>query len=255
MNLGDYFDKENLHHAYLIEGVREEIVPTIKSFLESIGIKTTGNSDFIHIHQDSFKIDDARNLKAFASQKSFSTEKRIFIITANNFLLEAQNTLLKMFEEPIQNTHFFLIVPDTNALLKTLVSRFYLIPSMSHVEEEAKKAEEFIAMSLPARIDFIKELLTENDEEDEEGNEIISSDSARSKAIKFLNALELTLHRNSLENFEWRKSHPVIGEGSRRHNFPENCFAHFFKVREFLRMPGSSSKSLMESVALITPSL
>jgi len=30
-------------------------------------------------------------------------------------------------------------------------------------------------------------------------------------------------------------------------------FQHFLKVREFLRMPGSSAKNLMESVALIIP--
>ena len=61
----------------------------------------------------------------------------------------------------------------------------------------------------------------------------VAQDSTRSKAIKFLNALEALLHSN----------------------FPKNkdCFQHIFKVREFLRMPGSSTKSLMESVALIVP--
>jgi hypothetical protein len=234
----EYLDKENLHHAYLIEGMREEILPEILEFLNDIGIKTAGNPDFLHIHQDSFKIDDARSLKSLASEKSFSAGKRIFIITSNSFLLEAQNSLLKMFEEPIESTHFFLIVPDTNSLLKTLVSRFYLISSGQGLAQEARNAEKFIKMQLHDRIEFIKELLTESEEEDEYGNEIIASDSTRSKAIKFLNALEEVLHNKFVKNFS----------GSAVY------FEHFFKVREFLRMPGSSTKSMMESVALITPS-
>jgi DNA polymerase III delta prime subunit len=241
MSILEHLDKNNLHHAYLIEGMRDEVMPEVVNFLNEIGIKTVGNSDFVHIHQDSFKIDDARNLKSFASEKSFVSGRRIFVVTANSFLLEAQNSLLKMFEEPIDNTHFFLIVPDINVLLRTLVSRFYLISSKfssrQGLAEETRDAEKFIKMPLRERIDFIKELLAEDDEEDEEGNELAVLDSTRSKAIKFLNALEEALHRRLLKNFSGSQAY----------------FEHFFKVREFLRMPGSSAKSLMESVALLTP--
>jgi len=164
--ISQHLDKNNLHHAYLIEGVSDEIVLEIKEFLKSLGVNTIGNPDFVHIQLDSFKIEDARNLKSYATQKSFDTGKKIFIISANNFLLEAQNSLLKTFEEPINNTHFFLIVPDINVLLKTLVSRFYLISTRSDLAEETKKAEEFIALPLKDRIDFIKELLIEPEEDE-----------------------------------------------------------------------------------------
>jgi hypothetical protein len=141
-----------------------------------------------------------------------------------------------MFEEPIENTHFFLIVPDTNALLKTLVSRFYLISLKSDLGEETEEVEKFIAMPLRNRIDFIKELLIEPEDENEEENEIIALDSTRSKALKFLNALESALHDKMSKTV-----------------FDTRLFEHLFKVREFLRMPGSSTKSLMESVALVVP--
>ena len=222
----------------------------IIEFFKSLGINTVGNSDFIHISLDSFKIEDARNLKSYGNQKSFSSAKKIFIISANNFLLEAQNSLLKMFEEPIENTHFFLIVPDINALLKTFVSRFYLISPKSDLGKEIREAEKFIALPLKNRIDFIKELLIEPEEIDEEGNEIVVLDSTRSKALKFLNALELLLHQEFLKNYERGRFQSETG--GIRNNFSETLF-HFFKVREFLRMPGSSTKSLMESVALVIP--
>lgn len=246
--ISKHLDKNNLHHAYLIEGAKEEVLPEVKKFLESLGISTVGSPDFVHIELDSFKIEDARNLKSYAAQKSFSSSKKIFIISANNFLLEAQNSLLKIFEEPIENTHFFLIVPDINALLKTLISRFYLISArqparqlagggLAEITETTKEVEKFIAMSLKNRIDFIKELLI-TPEEDEDGNEIVALESSRSKALKFLNELESILHQKAMSKTA----------------FDTSFFEHLFKVREFLRMPGSSVKTLMESVALVIPS-
>src|ERR1035437_6852442 len=95
----EHIDKNNLHHAYLIEGARDEIVPEILELMAILGVKTNGNPDFQHISVDSFKIKDALNLKSFGRDKGFSDGKKIFLISADNFLLEAQNVLLKMFEE------------------------------------------------------------------------------------------------------------------------------------------------------------
>ena len=239
MIIKEHLDKNNLHHAYLIEGERDQILQQVFEFIESIGIKSIGNADVSHISLDSFKIDDARNLKSFALERSFSPAKKIFIISTNSFLLEAQNSLLKMFEEPIENTHFFLIIPDTNALLPTLVSRFYFISTEWDRGVEEKQAEQFIAMPLRDRMEYIKDLLVEEDLEEEPPSgssssklEVAVLDSARSKALKFLNALETVMSKVT---------------------FDTELFHHIFKVREFLRQPGSSPKTLLESVALIIP--
>jgi hypothetical protein len=157
--ISKHLDKNNLHHAYLIEGDKDEIVPEIFSFCENIDIKTSGNPDFCHIMIDNFKIDEAFDLRAMSANKGFSSLKKIFLVCVNSFSLDAQNVLLKMFEEPIENTHFFLIVPDVNALLKTLVSRFYFISARSDLATEIEVGEKFIKMPLQKRIDFIKDLL------------------------------------------------------------------------------------------------
>lgn len=253
MNLRSHLDKNNLHHAYLIEGRREEVLPEILKFVESLGVDTNANPDFTHLSLDSFKIEDARNLKSYSLEKGFSANKKIFVISANSFLLESQNSLLKMFEEPIENTHFFLVVPDANALLKTLVSRFYLIKDKSMIG--VGDAEKFIKMPLKSRIDFIKELLAESEEEDvptEVGIPTgVGEDGSRAKALKFLNALEMVLHNILVKNFAGGRFHPESG-GIPKNSLRE-CCGHIFKVREFLRMPGSSTKTLMESVALVIP--
>src|SRR3989344_9541510 len=207
MNLARHLNKNNLHHAYLIEGARDTIIPEIFSFCKNLNIKTSGNPDFCYITVDNFKINEAFDLRAMSTDKSFSLGhsptgeplgKKVFVICVNSFSLDAQNVLLKMFEEPIKNTHFFLVVPDTNSLLKTLVSRFYVISARQGLAEETKDAERFISMSLQKRIDFIKELLIEPEEEDaptEVGVPTgVGKDGTRSKALKFLNALEAVLH-------------------------------------------------------------
>lgn len=242
MNLiSKHLNKNNLHHAHLIEGARDKIVPEILEFFEKSNIKTSGNPDFCHIVIDNFKIDEAFELRAMSANMGFSSSKKIFLICANTLSLDAQNVLLKMFEEPIENTHFFLVVPDVNSLLKTLVSRFYVISARQDLADEMQEAEKFITMPLQKRIDFIKELLEESEEKDEEGNEIVALDSTRVQALKFLNALETALHQKFWTRF----------------NLVQNTdfFEHIFKVREFLRMPGSSTKTLMESVALVVPNL
>src|ERR1035437_6490319 len=164
--ISQHLDKNNLHHAYLIEGARDEIVPEIIKFLKSLDINTVANPDFYNISIDNFKIDEAFDLRAMSTDKSFSTGRKVFIICANSFSLDAQNVLLKMFEEPIESTHFFIIVPDAKALLKTFVSRFYVISPNPGLGEGSNVAEKFIAMPLKSRIDFIKELLADADDED-----------------------------------------------------------------------------------------
>ena len=234
--ISEHLNKNNLHHAYLVEGAHSEIVPEILKFLESLNVKTSGNPDFCRIITDNFKIDEAFNLRAMSFNKSFSIGRKIFIICANSFSLDAQNVLLKMFEEPTENTHFFLVVSDVHSLLKTLVSRFYVIYAKPKLEEEIKVAEKFIHMSLQNRIDFLKQLLPAKDEEDEKESD---TEPNSLKALKFLNALEFSLHQKVMSKTV----------------FDISYFEHFFMVRKFLRMPGSSKKNLMESVALIIPNM
>ncbi|MEK7128537.1 MAG: hypothetical protein AAB933_03170 [Patescibacteria group bacterium] len=228
-----HLDKNYLHHAYLIEGAREEIVPEVLTFFENLNIKISGNPDFCRISIDNFKIDEALSLRGMSTDKSFSLGKKIFLICVNTLSLDAQNVLLKMFEEPTANTHFFLIVPDKNSLLKTLVSRFYVISARSCLVEDMQEVEVFLKMPLNARINFLKDFLTEEEAEEDTAQ----LDSMRAKSLRFINSLESYLHKKLVS----------------KAGFDTQFFKHIFKVREFLRMPGSSTKTLMESVALVVP--
>ncbi|MFA6325293.1 MAG: hypothetical protein WCX46_03660, partial [Candidatus Paceibacterota bacterium] len=174
----------------------------------------------------------------------FQESKKIFILSANRFSKDAEGVLLKMFEEPIKNTHFFIITPNKNILTKTLLSRFYLISNIcDEDEDELIEVEKFINMNLKNRIDFIKDFISTS-ENNEDDDEIIQINSVRSKAFKFLNSLEHVLHQK------------LINQINLNHvPTKEDYFEQIFKVREYLNQQGSPVKTLLESLAIIIPIL
>ncbi len=239
MSVAEHLNKDNLHHAYLIEGERENAVKEITNRLEQFGCKVIANPDFIHLYFDILKIEDAFNLREMASKKSFAGGKKIFLICLNSITRDAQGALLKVFEEPGENTHFFVVLPDSSALFPTLRSRFY--PIYADAGSDFKKeAEKFIAMPPRERVAFLNEFLKEKEAEAAEG-EFKLDDSVRTKAQRFLNALEAAL---------WPLSRQKILSDS-RHAFP--YLSHIFEVRQYLRQAGSSVKTLLEALALYIP--
>ena len=78
-------------------------------------------------------IDVVRELDHFLSLKTVSSNSisRVILIDNSQFLsLEAQNALLKMLEEPPEDTLFILSVSNPNSLLTTIKSRMQLINVM-----------------------------------------------------------------------------------------------------------------------------
>ncbi|MEI6238073.1 MAG: hypothetical protein WCP15_00890 [bacterium] len=113
------------HHAYVIEGNKENSLPFVLSEIKRMfGVTEEGNADFAELDFQTMTIDDARDLKGRHANRPIREDSyRIFVILANSITNEAQNSLLKVFEEPYPRTHFFLIIPSLGNLLLTLKSR------------------------------------------------------------------------------------------------------------------------------------
>jgi len=74
--------------------------------------------------QKTIKIDTIRQATQFAYQKNYILNKKFLIIdNANTLTIEAQNSLLKLLEEPPKNTFIILITNNLNLLLPTIISR------------------------------------------------------------------------------------------------------------------------------------
>ncbi len=186
-----YKNSDSLHHAYyFVEHKLEEGVKKLKDFLEEkLGVKTVGNPDFSHRKYENFSIDDARLLNQGEMLRNFSGGKKIFIIETDFITEEAQNALLKVFEEPTEGTHFFIISPQ-EVLLPTLRSRMHVF---ANSESETLMSKSLFDMSLKDRLEVVKEI-TEGIKDDEK---------TKQDAISFLNSIEKELYEDGvLKNAE-----------------------------------------------------
>lgn len=137
------------HHALLL------YAPTIEA--SALPLEYTSQSiDVQHIIRDRFSIDDARELSRAASSLPVERTKRIFVIVAHTIAVEAQNALLKLFEEPPVRVQFYVIVPKTATLLATLRSRLFEM-SEEKVTVETSIFEDVKRMTPGDRLSLIAE--------------------------------------------------------------------------------------------------
>lgn len=82
----------------------------------------TQSVDSEHFLRERFGIDDARALSERAHIRAITGERN-FLVHFGTITSEAQNALLKLFEEPPENTVFHVVVRHEEILLPTLRSR------------------------------------------------------------------------------------------------------------------------------------
>lgn len=150
-------DFNHLHHAYLVIGSREASEKTLLSLFEKHGESLIGSPDYFVWKGALFGVDDARALSEQAITKAF-VKKKVFFIAPEKITLEAQNALLKTFEEPVADTHFFLVVRDEHVIIPTLRSRLQLV-RVEGEREDLKQAEKFLKLSVKDRLNFVKKFV------------------------------------------------------------------------------------------------
>lgn len=199
------------HHAYLICGPKEESVARAY-MLHSLSLEDgRGNPDVHVLSYGLLSIENAREIKEWAQQKPVHRERRIFIISFDQMLHEAQNALLKLFEEPPKESAFVLIVPHEDLLLATLRSRFEIV-NLSPATSETVAAR-FIALSQSERQ---KEIAKRTKEKD----------------IGWIRELIASLERHAKET----KNYPLARQ--------------VLFVETYLNRRGASQKMLLEHLAL-----
>lgn len=149
-------DFSHLHHAYLVVGDKEAAEEAVLSLFETHGEKLLGSPDFFVFREPLLSIDDARKLSEQAIRHAF-TGRKVFLLSPEKVSLEAQNALLKTFEEPIANTHFFLILREESLVIPTLLSRMQKISVQGLTLD--KQAGEFLALGIKERLNFVKKFV------------------------------------------------------------------------------------------------
>lgn len=175
--------ENNLHHAYVCVGNVETLFPDFENFLtEHLSVVTVGNPDYRVFSESALSIDTARTLGILQAQKNFSGEKQIFVLKVGSIGEEAQNALLKIFEEPTPQTHFFVFIPQ-DTLLPTLRSRVRVLRDTRTTE---KVQTSFLKLSLPERLAHIKKIT----------DDISDEKKTKQSAIELLNQVESELYQD-----------------------------------------------------------
>lgn len=143
-----------MHHAYLLVGERSEAEKFVHSFWKDWGMNLKSSPDFFVWNEDLFGIKEARELSTQSSRKAFG-EKKVFFVSPERVSLEAQNALLKTFEDPIENTHFFLTVRGEDLIIPTLRSRMQMI-HLEVEEEKGEEAQKFLSFTYKERLAFAR---------------------------------------------------------------------------------------------------
>ena len=103
---------------------------------------------------ETFGIADAQQLVKNAYLRPAQAANQLCVVRAQFVTLEAQNALLKVFEEPPHSTRFLLVVPQDFIVIPTLLSRCEII-SESTREEANDLFLDFLAASYAERLALI----------------------------------------------------------------------------------------------------
>lgn len=134
---------DQLHHANIIISGDDQRHFVFSILSEILDFKAEANPDFWLMENQSFGIDDARDLKKWASGKPLIGEIKVSLIIAKSITYEAQNALLKILEEPPVGTYIFMNLESLGGLLPTFISRIRILqtPSMDMTDRFSGKEE------------------------------------------------------------------------------------------------------------------
>lgn len=190
------------HHAFVIEAEAEEGIALALAWSErELAVQTKANPDIVMLQYGLLSIDDARRVSEVAAQAPLMGDTKVIIIAASRAYHEAQNALLKLFEEPPAGTYLFLVLPTLGPLLPTLRSRVQIIDSNERPRRSfiPEGVEEFIKANKEKRSALIKKLASGKDEDERRAN--------RDTALAIVNGVEAAMYaalkkRGTLPNAE-----------------------------------------------------
>lgn len=178
------------HHAYFHAGDRDAGIRAVRQFAErELSLRGTDNPDLIVFEYGLFSVEDARKVAGIASQSSVAGGKRLIALATGRIFHEAQNALLKLFEEPIEGTTLVLLIPSEGLLLPTLRSRLIALPKEQGTPVLSEPASAFLSATRAEREKLVSKLLarTKSDKEAEK-------QAARLEAVTIVSGITLAAY-------------------------------------------------------------
>jgi|AntRauTorckE6833_2_1112554.scaffolds.fasta_scaffold00021_49 hypothetical protein len=140
------------HHATLY------ISSTLDIALLPEEARTPGNDVLHEVYEDFLTVADARRLQETAARAPIEKPERILVIYAARIGSEAQNALLKLFEDPPERSRFLLLVPTITMLLPTVRSRLQIETPAAVTKALSTTGNDFLQATYKERMDIIERL-------------------------------------------------------------------------------------------------
>jgi DNA polymerase III delta prime subunit len=188
-------------HAYVVEGDREAGLSVVREHARTrLGLEGEHHPDVVILQYGLFSVDDARAVANFASSSPVQSDAKMVVVAATRIFHEAQNALLKLFEEPPAGVTMVLVVPSLGQLLPTLRSRVIALPKYGLTKSVLQRdatAKDFLALDSAGREKYIAKVLdrTKSDKNEEK-------QKARGELLRLVEDLlrvAYTLHATALE--------------------------------------------------------
>ncbi len=149
------------HHAYFIE----DSLALFDAYKDAIRLREefeAHDPSFVSRYFEKFGIEESRALIELSSLKNTGA-RALFFIGIASITSEAQQALLKLFEEPQKGTVYVLLVPH-GTLMHTLKSRFLEYPKNRDIKTfSTHVAKEFLSWGYKKRSDWITLLLKDEE--------------------------------------------------------------------------------------------
>lgn len=212
-----------LSHATIITGNRKNNLEQFKSFLVEQGISIQANPDVYIFDDEQFLTDDVEKIVTMLASQKVS-QYRFCVISCDRIDVQVQNRLLKTIEEPHEGTHVVLIIPSSDQLLPTVLSRCQIIAGDRDQGVSRISVDEFLKKSVADRFAFVESWTKNKKDED---------NVTKTELLTFIEILEKQL---------WE-------QGNRN----EQLFTDIRKMHEYASMRGSSHRIILDFLAMVCP--
>lgn len=156
------------HHAYVVSGLLAEGLTQARAFGEQVLAIPSGSPDLLVLSYSLFPAAAARQIGDFAAQTPIAGPNKLIVIVAGRIFHEAQNALLKVFEEPPEGTTLILVIPTEGLLLPTLRSRLLPLPKTDIGPDAPGMVHDFLSATESERKKFVEKLLAKSKSDKDE---------------------------------------------------------------------------------------
>lgn len=211
------------HHAFLFEGSLGDFPALAAAARKILNLNEKTSPDVYERIYDKFGIDESRELTQLASLRGVG-EQTLFVLGTSSITTEAQQALLKLFEEPREGLTFVILMPH-GVILPTLRSRMMPLELRTQNLEFRKPNPE------------TKKFLSANPKERSEMlAKVLKQDDAKEQLHALLNEIESMIHTS-------KKEHRI------------EALSEIAAMRPFLSDRAPSLKMIFEHLAVVLPKL